>query len=87
MFGHHSVKTLLEDVPGIFAMKCICHSLALSASYAFEQLPNSVEELLRNVYNYMKQSFKRLSEFKDFQIFVDCKPNKLLHPCQTRWLS
>jgi len=43
--------------------------------------------VVRDVYNYMKQSFKRSSEFKEFQVFVDCKPNKLLQPCQTRWLS
>lgn len=89
MFGSkHSVKTLLEeDVPGIFVMKCICHSLALCASYASEKLPNNVEELVRNIYNYMKQSFKRLSKFKEFQVFIDCKPHKMLQPCQTRWLS
>jgi len=67
----HSVKTLFEeDVPGIFVMKCIFHSLALCASYACEILPNSIEELVRNVENYMKQSFKKLSEFKDFQVFI-----------------
>lgn len=89
MFGNrHSVKTLLEeDVPGIFVMKCICHSLALCASYACEKIPNNIQEVVRDVYNYMKQSFKRSSEFKEFQVFVDRKPNKLLQPCQTRWLS
>lgn len=89
MFGSkHSVKTLLEeDVPGIFVMKCICHSLALCASYACEKLQNSIEELVRNVYNYMKQSFKRLSEFNEFQVFINSKPHKLLQPSQTRWLS
>jgi len=36
MFGnHHSVKSLLDrDVPNIFVVKCLCHSLALCASYA-----------------------------------------------------
>lgn len=79
--NHHSVKTLLEeDVPGIFVMKCICHSLALCASYACEKLPYCIEELVRNVYNYMKQSFKRLSEFKDFQVsFIVNQINFYIH--------
>lgn len=35
----------------------------------------------------MKLSFKRQKEFKDFQIFINTKPHKLLQVCQTRWLS
>lgn len=89
MFGiNHSVKTLLEnEVKGIFVMKCICHSLALCASYACEKIPNFVEDLVREVYVYMKYSFKRQTEFCEFQIFVESKPHKLLHPSKTTWLS
>lgn len=89
MFGvRHSVKTLLEnEIPHIFVMKCMCHSLALCASYAAEKLPNYVEDFIREVYTYMHQSFKRQSEFKNFQSFVESKPHKLLQPSQTRWLS
>jgi len=85
MFGcRHSVRTLLEEeVPGIFLMKCICHSMALCASYAAEKLPNIVEDLIRDIYVYMKLSFKRQSEYKEFQVFVDAKPHKLFQPCQT----
>jgi len=63
MFGnHHSVKSLLEhDVPNIFVMKCLCHSLALCASYACEKIPSDVEELLRDIYSYMKYSFKNFN--------------------------
>lgn len=35
----------------------------------------------------MKLSFKRQSEYKEFQSFVDAKPHKLLQVCQTRWLA
>lgn len=35
MGSRHSLKTLLaKDIPTLFSMKCICHSLALCASYA-----------------------------------------------------
>lgn len=88
MGNNHSLKTLLEqDIPDLFIMKCICHSLALCASYACEKLPDTVEKLIRNVFSYMSHSFKRQSEFKDFQVFLNIKPHKLLHPAQTRWLS
>lgn len=82
----NSVKTLLEqEVPGIFMMKCVCHSLALCASYAVEKLSNSVEDKVRDIYTYMKYGFKRQCEYKEFQVFVDTKPHKLLQICQTRW--
>lgn len=89
MFGvNRSVKTLLEiDSPGLFVIKCTCHSLALIASYACEKVPNKVEQLVRDVYTYLKYSFKRQSAFNEFQMFVEAKPHKLLQPCQTRWLS
>lgn len=35
----------------------------------------------------MKYSFKRQSEFKEFQEFVNSKAHKILRSCQTRWLS
>ncbi|XP_046666782.1 uncharacterized protein LOC124358528 [Homalodisca vitripennis] len=78
---------LKNDIPNLFVMKCICHSLALCASYACEKLPNDVEELVRNIYSYFKYSSKRQQKFKDFQRFVEVKPHKLLKPSQTRWLS
>jgi len=90
MFGsHHSVKTLLHnDIPHLFVIKCIiCHSLALCASYDSSKLPDVKENLVRDVYTYFKYSFKRQTELKEFQVFVELKPHKLLQPSQTRWLS
>lgn len=88
MGHHHSVKTLFEaDIPNLFVQKCICHSFALCASYAAAKIPNEAEELIREVYKYFQYSFKKTSEFLEFQEFANVKPHKLLHPCQTRWLS
>lgn len=85
---HNSLKTLLQkDIPKLYIMKCICHSLALCANYACTKLPVEVETLIRDIYNFMHQSYKRQSEFEQFQMFFDLKPNKLLQPSQTRWLS
>ncbi|XP_057339780.1 uncharacterized protein LOC130677158 [Microplitis mediator] len=76
-----------KDIPNLFIMKCICHSFHLCASYACKELPRGVEDFARDVYSYLKNSPKRLNDYQDFQKYLNIKPNKLLHPSQTRWLS
>lgn len=88
MGKHHSVSVLLKrDVPFPLILKCICHSFASVTFKSCEKLPKDVENLFQLVYTYMHRSFNRLSEFEEFQLFLDLKPHKMLHPCQTRWLS
>lgn len=89
MFGvHNSLAVLLaNDVPNLFTMKCICHLFALCASYACATLPRIIEDVCRDIYNYLSNSYKRLEEFKQFQLLVETKPQKILQPSQTRWLS
>lgn len=73
--------------PDIVVMGCTCHSLHLCASHAAKKLPSSVEQLAKDIYSYFSHSSKRSNELKDCQIFVEEKPQKMLHPSQTRWLS
>lgn len=88
MGSKNSLKTrLTNDIPGLFVLKCICHSFHLCASYACLKLPTYVEDFTRNVYNYINNSPKRMCELKDFQEKEKLKPHKMLHPAQTRWLS
>ena len=89
MFGqHHSVFTLLKaEIPHLFAMKCLCHSVHLCASHACERLPRSVEDLVCEIYPHFSHSAKRLAEYKRFQVFANTEPHKLLKPAQTHWLS
>jgi hypothetical protein len=88
MGNKNSVSTLLKkQIPHIFILKCVCHSFALCASYACNTLPDYVEILVRDIYKYFQYSPKKFGEYKEFQNFCDTKPHKLLHPCQTRWLS
>ena len=80
MGKNNSLSTLLkEEIPSLFVMKCICHSFHLCSSYACQKLPRSVED----VYSYF-QSPKQSSMLKEFQEFVNIKPHKILHVCQTR---
>lgn len=84
----NSVSTRFRQAcPGITVIKCVCHSLHLCASDASKKLPPECEKLARAIYNFFKQSSKRQSEFRDFQIFTETDIHKLLRPAQTRWLS
>lgn len=91
MMGDHlSVSTLIhKNHPGVVIVKCSCHSIHLVASYACKKLWNSLEDLVRTIYNHFKRSPKRTAAFADLQKF--CEPNKnpmkILAPGQTRWLS
>lgn len=83
-----SVAQLLKkDNNNLFIIKCVCHSLALCSSYACLKLPSSVETLARNIYNYLSNSPKRCNQFENILTLLEIKPKKILHPCQTRWLS
>ena len=90
MFGEHNsvVSRLKSANPNIYFMRCICcHTAHLCASSACEKLPRTLEELLRDIYNYFAHSLKRQSQYAVIQEFVDVEPHKMLCPCQTRWLS
>uniref|UniRef100_A0A182S032 DUF4371 domain-containing protein n=1 Tax=Anopheles funestus TaxID=62324 RepID=A0A182S032_ANOFN len=88
MGAHHSVATMIKrDCPYAFIMKCICHSLALCSSYACKHIPCSVEQLYRDVYNFLSSGGQRGSCFKELQTLVELKPLKMLYPSATRWLS
>lgn len=55
MMAHNSVATrFMELCPGIFILKCICHSLHICSSEACKSLPRSIKDLARNVYNFFK---------------------------------
>lgn len=56
-------------------------------SEACKKLPRALEDMARNIYNFLKSSSKRQSELKEFQSFLNLEPHKILHPSQTRWLS
>ncbi|XP_060858585.1 uncharacterized protein LOC132935958 [Metopolophium dirhodum] len=88
MGSKNSVSSRLKiTFPGIFVMKCICHSLHLCCSEACKSLPRRIEDFARNVFNFFSHSSKRQSQYIEFQNFFNISVHKLLHPSQTRWLS
>lgn len=88
MGSQNSMSSRMQSYfPGIFSIKCICHSIHLCCSEACKSLPRRCEDLARNIYNFFSHSSKRQSQFVQFQQFLNLNVHKILHPSQTRWLS
>ena len=76
---------LRENLLAITIFKCICHSLHLCS----QRMPKLCPEYVRiyygiSIYSYFSQSAKRSHELKEFKVFCDVKPHKILHAFQTR---
>ncbi|KAJ8960692.1 hypothetical protein NQ314_006032 [Rhamnusium bicolor] len=53
MGEYNSVSSRFKELcPGIFILKCICHSLHLCSSQACKSLPRATEDLARNIYTF-----------------------------------
>lgn len=78
---------LIKTNLSIFVLCCICHSLALCASSACAALPDDLEQLCHDIFFHFAHSAKRKHTFEKFQKLCSLKPNELLRPSQTRWLS
>ena len=89
MMGERSgfKKLLKDDIPSVFIMGCICHSMALCASHAVNVLPSFLETFLKDVSSYLSRSSKRKRDFMAIQQVVRVVPHKMVKLSQTRWLS
>lgn len=74
---HNGLGVKLKQLnPNLFILGCAC-----------SKLMSAIEQFTRDVYTYVSSSSKRLSELKEWQIFAEEKPLKVLYPSQIRWLS
>ena len=64
-------KLLKDDLPSVFVMGCVCHSLALCASHAVKLLPSYLETFLKNLTSYFSRSSKRQRDFSLIQEAVE----------------
>ncbi|XP_015123867.1 uncharacterized protein LOC107045954 [Diachasma alloeum] len=55
---------LKKDIPNLQLLKCSCHSIHLCSCKASEELPSSLEYLVKEVYNWFKQSTLRRVKYK-----------------------
>lgn len=85
-----SLFTLLKnEVPHLQLIKCVCHSLNICAANACEELPSSLEFLIRESRSWFSHSSLRQMTYRSlFQALHDGKqPPCLIQLSTTRWLS
>lgn len=80
------MSRLKSEVPNLITINCICHSSAIVASKACEQLSESCENLIRDIATYISGSPKRSTILTEFQEFFGVEKNKILKLCNTKWL-
>jgi hypothetical protein len=67
---------------------CACHLLHLVAKYANDEcIPAPIADTLTDMFYYLKNSAKRLTELKDIQSLFGKDHLKVLKYVPTRWLS
>jgi hypothetical protein len=83
-----SLGALLKgDVPELFTIKCVCHSFALCASKACSCLSSQAETMIKAVYNFIRNNYKRQQAFDELLQIHEMEPLRLLNTSDTRWLS
>lgn len=79
------------NLQNLVLVKCICHSLHLCASNASEVFVDEVDFLLKETYNWFKNSSIRKHNYKEIydliNINTDNKFTNLSQLSTTRWLS
>lgn len=76
-----------SELPHIFGMGCICHSIDLCSSAASATLPSTIEQFVHDVYNHFAHSAKRKHNYEKYQEMHNVVKHAILRPCDTRWLS
>lgn len=90
MYGKHLFfkKKLKELCNNILVMSCPCHSAALAAHAACAKIPQCCEEFVKKIANYINNSPKRTSVFREFcKCFRERHRILSLQLSDTRWLS
>ncbi|XP_060588036.1 uncharacterized protein LOC132743524 [Ruditapes philippinarum] len=89
MVGRHNsvLSRIREKQPDVYDMGCVCHLANTCVQYGLKKLGVPVEDLLVDVFFHFHHSSKRKEEYKDFQMFTDTEPAKIIKHCSTRWLS
>ncbi|KYN15665.1 hypothetical protein ALC57_12168 [Trachymyrmex cornetzi] len=90
---NYSLYTLLkQEIPHLQLIQCVCHSLNLCASNASDELPCTVEYLLRETRKWFSHNSLRQMRYskidKIYQLInAGKRPPKLIQLSSTRWLS
>jgi hypothetical protein len=84
----NSVLTRLQQgYPNLWTICDISHILHRSSNYACKAIPNKIEQVVKDTYNFFAHSAKKTQKWLEFQKFMNLKPYTLLRYVNTRWLS
>ena len=62
------VAHVIKKCPNVAVIGCPCHLIHLAAQRAASQLPVDIEDLLVDIYYYLKKNTKRHQELKKCQL-------------------
>ena len=71
----------------IIVMGCSCHLITLASEKGAATLPTKVDEILIEIYNYLKKSAQSKQILQHLQALHDKEAKKILKHCTTPWLS
>ncbi|XP_017464541.1 PREDICTED: uncharacterized protein LOC108357960 isoform X2 [Rhagoletis zephyria] len=83
------IARVKERNPFITLVPCVCHSIQIAVSTATKCLPNDVEFMVGETYNWFSKSSSRQKHYESIfrAINDDTIPLKITRACDTRWLS
>jgi hypothetical protein len=84
----NSVLSRLKEVKSsLWDFYDMSHCYNRASCFAANAIPENVETLVKNIYNFFAISSKRSDKWKEFQRYMNLKPHKMLKYIDTRWLS
>ncbi|XP_054740561.1 uncharacterized protein LOC129246064 isoform X1 [Anastrepha obliqua] len=83
------ISLLKQHQPNIVLVPCVCHSIQLAVSSASKLLPNKIEFLISETYNWFSKSASRQNSYSMLYAAINdgLEPLQMVRACSTRWLS
>uniref|UniRef100_H3ADP1 HAT C-terminal dimerisation domain-containing protein n=1 Tax=Latimeria chalumnae TaxID=7897 RepID=H3ADP1_LATCH len=81
---------LKSEIPHLVLVRCVCHSLELAVSHAYEQtLTKFLDFLVKETYNCFSQGAGWQITYNTLFVAINdgAEPHKPLWACATRWIS
>jgi hypothetical protein len=71
----------------LYTIHCLPHCFNLIGNFASKAIPSSIENLVKNMFNYFSKSATRTSKWLELQKSMDIKPYRMIRSPETRWSS
>ncbi|XP_018365745.1 PREDICTED: uncharacterized protein LOC108763808 [Trachymyrmex cornetzi] len=79
---------LKRIIPHLVVIKCVCHSLHLTAEKSCDVLPRNLDYLVKKSHTWFSHSTKRIIEYrKIYETINQNMPKKIAKLSGTRWLA